>query len=53
MCGEHIDLVREELLSREEVADVEIDERGIDTTFFYAFCPNYELQEAMRGTRSK
>lgn len=46
---EHIDLVREELLSREEVADVEIDERGIDTTFFYAFCPNYELQEGDEG----
>lgn len=46
---EHIDLVREELLNREEVADVEIDERGIDTTFFYAFCPNYELQEGDEG----
>lgn len=46
---EHIELVREELLNREEVADVEIDERGIDTTFFYAFCPNYELQEGDEG----
>ena len=46
---EHIDLVREELLNREEVASVEIDERGIDTTFFYAFCPNYELPEGDNG----
>lgn len=50
---EHIDLVREELLNREEVADVEIDERGIDTTFFYAFARTMSFRKAMRGTRSR
>lgn len=44
----YIDEIAEALNKREEVADVIINENGIDTDYFTDYCPNIEAEQAGR-----
>lgn len=45
MLHEHLDSIRNLLLNRQEVADVEISGDTIDVVYYLDFCPNVEQEE--------
>lgn len=50
---EHQEEIADALSTREEVAEITIENEGFDTTYYLDFCPNYEWKEGERDDDGK